>query len=257
MESQPYPLVNPHLEGGPFFLEGGEVGVMLVHGYTATGAEVRPLAQVLHRAGYTVAGPLLPGHGTTPEELNRTHRQAWHAAVETCYLELSSRCRRVVVGGESLGALLALLLAARHPEVGAVLSYAPAFRFRSRKATLLAPILALFTAQRPKANNPPSASDPRWQGYPVYPLRAAVQVLRVQKEVQAALPRVRQPLLVVQGRLDRTIAVQSAQMVLDRAGSTHKELHWFEQSGHCVLIDCEMDDVSHLTLDFLKRVIGN
>ena len=48
---------NPHLEGEPFFWEAGPVGVLLIHGFTATTAEVRPLAKILQQDGYTVSGP--------------------------------------------------------------------------------------------------------------------------------------------------------------------------------------------------------
>jgi carboxylesterase len=248
-------LANPHLEGGPFFMEGGEVGVLLCHGFTATSAEVRPLAEALHAHGYTTAGPLLPGHGTTPADLNRTPWQEWYAAVDDCYQHLASHCSKVVVGGESLGSLLTLLLASHHPEIAAVLSYAPALRFHSRKTPLLAPLLARFIEHLPKPVRGPSESDARWKGYRVNPLRAAVQMLHVQRQVLHRLPLVGQPLLVVQGRLDQTISPASAELIYRRAGSAHKELHWFDKSGHCVLIDCEMESVNRLTLEFLERVL--
>ena len=63
-------LLNPELEGGSFFWKGGETGVLLLHGLTATTAEVRPLAKRLFNEGYTVSGILLPGHGSTPENLS-------------------------------------------------------------------------------------------------------------------------------------------------------------------------------------------
>ena len=62
-------LVNPELEGDAFFWKGGDKGILLIHGLTATTAEVRPLAKRFHDEGFTVSAVLLPGHGTTPEEL--------------------------------------------------------------------------------------------------------------------------------------------------------------------------------------------
>jgi carboxylesterase len=255
METQPFPLVNPHLEGGSFIFEAGEVGVLLVHGFTATSAEVRPLAQALHAEGYTTAGPLLPGHGTTPDEINRCRWQDWYGAVEEHYQQLRQRCRKVVVGGESMGSLLTLLLAAEHPEISAVLSYAPALKFASWQAAVLPRLLSRFIAYRPKPNRGPSAADPRWQGYPVNPLRGVDQITRLQSETLRRLPRLHQPLLVVQGRKDPSLSPKAAELVYQRAGSVQKELHWFDESRHCVLIDCEMDAVNSLTVDFLRRNI--
>ena len=125
-------LNTTQLPGEPFFWEAGPVGVLLSHGFTATPFEVRGLACFLHERGYTVLAPLLPGHGTTPEEMNRCRWQDWTAAVEAAYRTLAARSERVFVGGESLGGLLALYLATEHPEVAGILAFAPALKIRSR-----------------------------------------------------------------------------------------------------------------------------
>ena len=127
-------IYNPQLEGDPFLWEGGPTGVLLIHGYTATTAEVRPLAGILHQQGYTVAGPLLPGHNTRPEDANRYRWRDWVRAVEESYRQLAAHCQRVIIGGESMGALLALYLASEHPEVAAILAYAPALKLKNGPA---------------------------------------------------------------------------------------------------------------------------
>ena len=48
-------LVNPELEGDAFFWKGGDKGILLIHGLTATTAEVRPLAKRFHDEGFTVS----------------------------------------------------------------------------------------------------------------------------------------------------------------------------------------------------------
>ena len=63
-------IKNPQLDGNPFFYKGNKVGFLLIHGFTATTTEVRLLADKLHKDGYTVSAPLLPGHMTTPEDMN-------------------------------------------------------------------------------------------------------------------------------------------------------------------------------------------
>jgi carboxylesterase len=247
-------LVNPHLEGGPFLWKAGEVGLVLVHGFTATTAEVRPLARILHAQGYTVAGPLLPGHGTTPDEMNRCHRRDWEEAVQACFLDLVARCRVIFVGGESMGSLLTLQLAAAHPEIAGVLSYAPAIAFPSKLNSFIAPFLAPFIATWQKPVRSPTAASPIWQGYPVNPISAFVQMARLQKEVTRLLPKIHQPLLVVQGRLDQSISPSSAKIVYQGVGSQTKEIHWMDSSTHCVILDCEYERVAELTLAFLNRV---
>jgi carboxylesterase len=246
-------LRNPHLEGSPFCWEAGSTGVLLCHGFTATTAEVRLLAQALHVQGYTVAGPLLPGHGTTPQDCNRYHWQDWYSSVEQSYKQLAAHCQRVIVGGESTGALLILRLAAEHPEVKAVLCYAPALRLTlGYGSTLLLYLLAPFLTSIPKA---PSTDNNPWQGYGVQPLKGAIQLLRLQKIVIPLLPQIHLPILIMQGRLDPTVHPQAPQVIFDQVSSPIKELHWLEHSTHCVILDKERDLATSLTLDFLNRVL--
>lgn len=246
-------LRNSHLEGAPFYWEAGPIGVLLCHGFTATTAEVRLLAQALHKQGYTVAGNLLPGHGTTPEDCNRYTWQDWYASVEQTYQQLAFRCQRVIVGGESTGALLILRLASMHPEVAAILCYAPALRLKlNRGKEILLSMCAPFISSIPK---PLSTDNNPWQGYSVNPLKAANQLRCLQKVINPLLPEINQPILIIQGRLDPTVHPESPLIVYDHVSSSIKELQWLEHSTHCVILDKERDLAAGLTLDFLDHVL--
>ncbi len=245
-------LVRPELEGDPFYWQAGPTGVLLSHGFTATSAEVRPLAKLLHAQGYTVAGPLLAGHGTTPEDLNRVRWQDWLASVTATYQELARNCTRVIVGGESTGALLALYLASQVPEIAGVLAYAPALKLQiSRsnqiKLRLLAPFIASVPKGGPKDDNP-------WQGYAVNPLKGTLQLLRLQKALRPRLPAIHQPALLAQGRLDGTVTADAPQIIHDEISSAVKELHWFEHSAHCMILEKELPQITEVTLRFIRNI---
>jgi carboxylesterase len=225
---------------------------LLTHGYTATSAEVRLLAKALHQAGYTVAGPLLPGHGTTPAEANRCRWQDWLATCEQAYRQLAERCGRVVIGGESMGGVLSLQLAASHPEAAGLLLYAPALRIPSVWTPRLAPLIARFRPLLPKGESAPSAADDRWQGYAVHPTHATVQLFALQRATLPRLPEIGQPTLIVQGRLDTTVAASVPELIASRVRSQVTQVHWMENSGHCVILDREWEQVAALTLAFLK-----
>jgi len=246
---------NPHLDGTPFYWEAGPIGVLLCHGFTATTAEVRLLARALHSKGYTVTGPLLPGHGTTPQDCNRHTWQDWYTALEQAYQQLSANCKTVVIGGESTGALLVLRLACDHPEAAAILCYAPALRLKlSRSQIFLLSLLAPFLTSTPKA---PSTDDNPWQGYSVEPLKGVKQLLYLQKELSPQLSRIHQPILIMQGRLDPTVDPSAPQIIYERVASAIKEIDWLENSTHCVILDKERDLAADLTVTFLQRVVGS
>lgn len=244
-------LHNAQLPGEAFELPGsGEDAVLLFHGFTATPNEVLGLGTALQRAGYSTYGPMLPGHGAHPRDLDRARWQDWAAAAETAYDRLAARHRRVIVGGESLGGMVALYLAAARPQAAAVLAYAPAFMIPLKPYERL--ILRLLTplgVQLPKGG---LRGNTTWQGYRVNPLRALAQVFLFQAVVQESLPRVCQPALIAQGRRDATVDPRGAQEVYQRIGSPVKSLRWFDDAPHCLLIAHEREEVYAATLDFLK-----
>lgn len=248
-------IYNPHLEGESFFWEGGPIGVLLIHGFTATTAEVRPIAKILHQRGYTVAGPLLPGHYTHPSDLNKVTWKDWVKAVTESYQRLHAASQKVVVGGESTGGILALYLASQHPEISALLLYAPALQLNLNALDVFRLYAASpFVEWIPKGT---MDSDSLWQGYPVNPLKGTIQLLQFQKQVRACLPAIHQPVLIVQGRLDTTVHPSVPDTICQQVVSAVKEKHWMDQSEHCVILDKELDQVAQITLDFIERHTGS
>ena len=242
---------NPHLQGETFFWKGGPVGILLSHGYTASTAEVRLLGQLLYERGYTVAGPLLPGHMTSPEDMNRCRWEDWVGAMEIAYQNIAAQCEVVFIGGESMGALVALYVASQHPEIAGLLIYAPALRIARQKA-LLATLLYRFV---PYVNKKRIEPLNLWQGYTVNPVPALVQMLKLQNEVLQKLPAIHQPLLLVQGRLDTDIDLRGIEILYQKIGSNIKDVYWMENSTHTVIMDHELDQVYMLTQQFLEKAL--
>ncbi len=249
-----YVLYNPQLEGQSFFWEAGPVGVFLSHGYTATTAEVRLFAKRLHEKGFSVGGPLLAGHGSRPEDLNRVRWQDWVESGELVYRQMKSRCEHVILGGESMGGLVALYLASRHPEVRGVMLYAPAIKLNISTADRIK--LYLGSLFMPFAKRESMDASDKWQGYhPELPTKGIVQLLRFQDAVKKILPQIKQPIIIFQGRKDTTVDPVAGEMILQGVGSAIKEHHWMEESTHPILIDSELDAVTDLSLRFIEKIL--
>jgi carboxylesterase len=240
---------NPNLDGKTFYWPGNSTGILLIHGFTATTTEVRLLANAFRQLGLTVSAPLLPGHGTTPQDLNSHKYTDWLDCVENAYQVICRSCKKVVVGGESMGAVLSLFLAERHPEVSALLLYSPAIRVDSLK---FAPYLKYFVPVMEKSNNDPD--DNAWQGYTVYPLKAAHEFSKLQKLVIHDLGSIHQPALILQGNMDETINRESGPMILRSIHSEYKSMQCLSASGHVMLLGEELQLITHTSVQFLKSI---
>ncbi|NPV40681.1 MAG: alpha/beta fold hydrolase [Anaerolineae bacterium] len=238
---------NPQLEGKSIYWPGNATGVLLIHGFTATTAEVRLLADAFKKQGLTVSAPLLPGHGTSPQDMNCQHYTDWIACVESAYKKLRETCSKVIAGGESMGAVLTLYLASEHVELDALLIYSPAIRVDNLK---YASILKYLFPILEKSNNDPD--DTSWQGYTVNPLYAADELRKLQREVIGRLSVIKQPALILQGIYDKTIHPESGRMIYDGIQSTIKHLEIMRESGHVMLLGKESDHIIGTTMGFLK-----
>lgn len=246
---------HAHLDPGAFALAGGPTGVLLLHGHTGAPPEMRLVGDYLHGCGLTAYAPLLPGHGTNPADLNTRTWPEWLHAAEAGLAWLAARCHTTFVAGLSLGALLALELAVRHPELAGVIAYSPAIAVRDRRI-FLAPLLRYFLPPQPKGTDSdlrdPSAEQRLWS-YDVNPAGSAAQVLFLSRQVRRDLPALRSPLLVVYSTGDHGIAERAGPYTYEHAGSPDKQLLVLHDSGHCLTVDREWQTVAGRTCEFIRQ----
>ncbi len=242
-------LHNAHLDGDSFFYEGDSTGILLIHGLTATTAEVRFLADSLHRYGWTISAPLLPGHGTNLLDLERFRWQDWADTVVSAYQTLAKRCGQVFIGGESMGGLLACYLASNHPEIAGLLLFAPAFRARS---LWLTPIVHYFYRFKAKNN-----LDERilWKGYKYHSTRAAYQLFLLQRVMESRFNLIHQPLSMSLGKRDTAISLSAAEEAFDQIPSVNKTFHMYGESGHCMILDREKEVISAESVRFIQDIL--
>jgi carboxylesterase len=247
---------NPQYDPSPQYYRGNKIGVLLIHGFTATPVEVSLLADYLNNKGYTVSCPLLPGHGTVIEEMHQVKWGDWANHVENSFGELRSSCDTVFVGGESLGSLLTMYLAIQHPEMRGVLLNAPAL-YAKNSLVYLAPIMQYFikTMDKKQTRTTKNIVDERWQGYNIYSIPAAAQVLYFQHYIRRLLTKIEQPVIIFQGELDQSIQPEGAQVIFDQISSSDKELIWLEKSTHCVLLDQEWESIAEKSAAFIERLL--
>ncbi|MBK8022403.1 MAG: alpha/beta fold hydrolase [Chloroflexi bacterium] len=109
-------------EHQPFLLRAGNgAAALLVHGFPGTPAEMRPLGEALHAAGWTARGLLLPGFGSDIGSIDRRRFEDWQGAVIKAAGELRRSHNRLLLIGNSMGGALAISAAAACSADGLVL----------------------------------------------------------------------------------------------------------------------------------------
>ncbi|MCC6245717.1 MAG: alpha/beta fold hydrolase [Gemmatimonadaceae bacterium] len=233
---------------------------LLVHGFNDTPQSMAYLAGALHRAGWTVHVPRLPGHGVSLRRMAREARYgAWTASVEQTYQQLRATHDVVVVCGQSMGGALATLLAAQHHEIPALVLLAPYLRMprRIELQTLLAWLFRPLGEYRAGRGGDRSIHDPAAKSLALGPrvitARMMTELRTTARRAYAALPQLRSPTLYVQSREDNRITSHTAEDCFARIGSTQKVQRWVTGSGHIISADYCKDDIAEQVIAWFSE----
>jgi carboxylesterase len=223
-------------------LGGDGPALLSLHGLTGTPYEVRPPTALFEQHGFACLGPLLPGHGCTVEELSRTPRAAWVRCALDAYDRLAATHSRVYVLGLSLGGLLALKVAEERASAGALVIAAPLDLGPLRRFAVPLLSLALGSIAKTPAIFDPESRE-RHPGYRRMPLRAVLELMRLQSEVEAGLSRIAAPLRLLYSRMDPTVNVADGSRILHGASRAQGAIEYLESSSHVVTVDRERERV--------------
>ena len=244
-----------------FFFEGDRRGVLLIHGLTGTPMEMRLLGKGLNSAGFTVHGMQLAGHCGDTDDLLATGWRDWYASVEQAADALLAKVDHLFVGGLSMGALLALKLAAERPQqVAGVGVYGATFRYDgwsipwSARLAFLLPLVKRLGFGRTRAflEQPPyglrderlreqvsaamRSGDSTIAGLLGNPWHSLADLYQLSAQVRRQLPQVTAPCLVAHASEDDVASVRNAELVL-RHVQAPTELLLLEDSYHMITID--------------------
>lgn len=250
----------------PYSAAGGDVGVLVVHGFTGNPSSMRPLAERLAEAGFAVQLPRLPGHGTSWRQLQRTRWQDWVREARAALTVLRAHTERQLVVGLSMGGTIALHLletearssseavATKASLAGGVLIN-PSVDPADPRLRALPAVKWLVPSLRGLGNDiaKPDADE---QPYPRVPLKALASVVGLQRSVREHLHVVHQPLLVLTSAQDHVVDPAESRLVVERVASTDVTHITLERSYHVATLDYDADEIAERTLGFARRVTG-
>ncbi len=230
--------------GRPLFLRHKDpiAGILLIHGYMAAPEEMKAFANYLHKKSFSVYVPRLKGHGTAPEDLAETSFEQWIESVEEAFVVLRHSCRKIIVGGFSTGAGLALELSTRMEDIEAVFAVAPPMRLQDLGSYFVPAIdtwntmikkIRLDTIAKEFIENHPE--NPHIN-YARNPIAGIHQLEKLMEHLESNLKTIDKPTLVVQSRKDPVVNPKGTLKLFDRLGSDTKEYYIFDYDRHGILI---------------------
>jgi len=246
--------------------------VLLVHGMTGAPGEMKFLAKRLHRRGFSVHAPLLPGHGRDQASLLGTGWRDWLDGARRGFEALAQTHDEVFVAGICVGGALGLLLAAEEPRVRGAAVYSMTYRYDgwnmrgwwSAITPFVRPLAGLPLIRRLSFAEPYpfGLKDERLregvaqaQGDIIpgalsrIPLGAMGEMHALADRLERVAPALQLPTLIVHARDDDMSHPRNA-LRLQRSLGRWAELHMLDDCYHMVHVDQQRDLVADLTADF-------
>jgi carboxylesterase len=241
----------------PVFFRGNNTGFLFIHGFTASPFEGRDLARWLHeKLGISISVPLLTGHGTKPEDLLGITWSQWFDDVVGSYHKLKKDAERIFVCGQSMGAALALKLAAGET-VSGLISLAGAVFLKDWRLSLLPLFRNLITfhykSKGPDIKN--SVIKTQVPTYHKYPVKSIDQLLSLFRSTRSELNKVTAPALLIHSQKDRTVHFSNLDFIYNHISSQKKEKVVLNHSYHVISIDLEKEQIYQKILRFIEENI--
>jgi carboxylesterase len=255
MPAMAAPPILPGAE--PFSAPGGPHGALVLHGFTGTPQSMRGLAEAFAAAGFATELPLLPGHGTTPEDMATTGWSDWTAAAEAAYQDLAGRCDKVVVAGLSMGGALAVWLAERHPEIAGLVTINALVQSPDpNMGAVLEQLLADGVELAPGIASDIAAEGVEELAYPLAPVRSMQTLLDAADDLGARLGDIRCPTLVLVSPQDHVVPPASSDRLAAEV-SGPVELVRLERSYHVATLDDDRDEIFKRAVELAQQVTGS
>jgi carboxylesterase len=233
--------------------DGAQKGALVLHGFTGTPLSMRPLALAYEKAGFSTELPLLPGHGTSVEDLADRRYDEWFAAADAAYGRLAS-AGAVVVCGLSMGGTLALDLALHHPDVaGLVLVNPMASPPAQSLYSLLEAALAGGTTMIPSIGSDIAKPGQSGGGYERTPIAAMVSIFEATEKIAPRLSEIRAPAVLFSSRTDHVVPTESSDLV-ERTYGGPLERVVLERSYHVATLDYDAETIESEAIAFAEKV---
>jgi carboxylesterase len=196
-----------------------QVGILLLHGFAGSRAEVAPLYEQLVKSGYIVSAPVLAGHESTRKALSKARHTDWINSARKAATELKKQCENLIVIGFSMGGLIAVNLSFEIDFESMVLINCPVFYWNIRLiiknlfGDFIFYVKRYFYASVEK------------------PFRSLLEFLKLLNRTKPLFSNIGSPVFIFQAMDDDTVHSKSARFIYDRL-NCEKHIKMYQTGGH-------------------------
>ncbi|HSW80381.1 MAG TPA: alpha/beta fold hydrolase [Candidatus Saccharimonadales bacterium] len=237
----------------PLYMKGSKTGVLMLHGFTGAPQGVQFWAYYIAHEGYTVSCPLLPGHGKTWQELNKTKWTEWYSEVVRAFTELKKECDTVFVMGLSMGGTLSLKLAEDYPDqIRGLVLVNPSIMTLDKRAKYT-PLVKWIIPSIKGIGSDIKKFGARELAYHRFPLRAFDSLRELWEITRNDLRKITTPVLIYHSTIDHVVEPENTKIILQDISSTQKEERWCQNSFHVATLDNDAQEIFTGSIDFMKK----
>jgi carboxylesterase len=232
--------------------KNAHVGVLLVHGFTGAPPSMRPWGEFLHSKGYTVRVPLLPGHGSTPEDLNDVKWQEWPDKVTKELRELQKSCDTIFLIGLSMGGGTVLNVAESNNDVIKGIILVNPWIHLPGITVEISFLASRFQKMRSSVGGDIKRPGISEFGYDATPMRGVYQALKMLRVTRKNLGAITVPVQLFHSVEDHTLPVSNTEIILAEIGSKDKTRIELVNSYHVATLDYDQELIFQNSLTFIE-----
>ncbi|OZU88155.1 lipase [Virgibacillus indicus] len=240
-------------EAEEFYFPGNNIGVLVIHGFTGSTQSMRFLGEELANEGFTVFGPRLTGHGTTPKDMEKASYKDWIQNVEEGLKKLNETCTDIFVTGLSMGGTLTLFLAENHPDIKGIMPINAA----THMPEMIKDYEKLSLVNTRFVDG--IGSDIKKEGveelaYPKTPVKSMNDLIKLSKNVRSNLSKITGPALILSSVVDHVVPPENSKEIYESISSTEKELVSLENSYHVATLDNDKEQIAKKCVEFINKI---
>ena len=239
-----------------FFYEGGNVGILVIHGFTGSTQSIHYFGKGLADAKFTVLAPRLTGHGISPEEMEKAEFKDWLQDVEEALDELRLHADKIFVAGLSMGGALTLYLAENYDDILGIITINAAIDMPDLERlyqSAYSKELKFVSGIGSDIKKP----DVTELAYDKTSVKSMRELIRLMKKVREDLANIHCPALIFSSTTDHVVPPSNSATIYQQIQSTDKTLIKLHDSFHVATLDNDRDLIIKKSIDFIHEILDS